>query len=148
MKTTRCLKFTGLLAALTLVLAPLAPATVDDAHSTTMELAAPHVEKGFKVRQDYWKGEVKPGATKLVNHTLFKGNEYWFWFAIDADEGEVSLKVLDSQGNEVQAEKAGDGKTTAAVRVLPPKTGTYSIVFTVKKPGKDPVQWALAYGYR
>ena len=35
-----------------------------------------------------------------------------------------------------------------SVRVNPPKTGTYKIVFELKSKSTPGVLWALAYGYR
>jgi hypothetical protein len=140
----RSLFLTG---ALSLALLAPAPATVDDAHSMAMEMATPYVEKGFKVRQDYWKGDVKSGVTQRVTAQLFKGNEYWFWLGCDADECQMTLKVLDQQGREIESETK-ISKNAAGVRLLPPKTGSYVFVFTIKVLSSDPARWALAYGYR
>ncbi|MGI8602998.1 MAG: hypothetical protein ACR2OZ_08360 [Verrucomicrobiales bacterium] len=126
---------------------PLAQAIIDDAHSMAMDMAAPFVEKGFKVRQDYWKGEVVSAEARRINAQLFKGNEYWFWLGCDADECELTLKVLDQQGRPVESETK-TAKNAVGVRMLPPKTGTYVFVFTVKVAGREPASWALAYGYR
>ena len=128
------------------MLAPVA-ATVDDAHSMALEMATPYVEKGFKVRQDYWKGDVKPGAAQRITAQLFKGNEYWFWLGCNADECEITLKVLDQQGRAVETETKSS-KSAVGVRLLPPKTGSYVLVFTIKVLSSDPARWALAYGYR
>jgi hypothetical protein len=126
---------------------PLARAVVDDAHAMAMEMATPYVEKGFKVRQDYWKGDVKSIEPKRVSAQLFKGNEYWFWLGCDAPDCELTLKVVDQQGREVETETV-KGNNAVGVRLLPPKTGTYVFVFTIKVSGGQPAGWALAYGYR
>ena len=122
-------------------------ATVDDAHSFAMEAAVPFVEQGFIVREDYWNGEVKSGQKLMVKHQMFKGNEYAFWLG-SANEGvSFELKVYDETGKEITI----DGKTDkmfASMRVNPPKTGTYTIVFSVTSKKEKGVYWALAYGYR
>jgi hypothetical protein len=122
-------------------------ATVDDAHSFAMEAAVPFVEQGFIVREDYWNGEVKSGQKLMVKHQMFKGNEYAFWLG-SANEGVAfELKVYDDAGKEITI----DGKTDkmfASMRVNPPKTGTYTIVFSVTSKKEKGVYWALAYGYR
>ena len=41
--------------------APCARAVVDDAYSTALEAAVETVKKGFKLRQEYWKGTVTSG---------------------------------------------------------------------------------------
>ncbi len=126
---------------------PSAWAYVDDAHGMAMELATPYVEKGFQVRQDYWSGEVKSGTSKQVKAQLFKGNEYWFFLGCDADECELELKILDAKGKPLHVETKKI-KGAIGVRILPPKTGSYSVVFTVTSTDVQKPSWALAYAYR
>jgi len=122
-------------------------ATVDDAHSFAMEAAVPFVEQGFIVREDYWNGEVKSGQKLMVKHQMFKGNEYAFWLG-SANEGVAfELKVYDDAGKEITIDGKSD-KMFASMRVNPPKTGTYTIVFSVTSKKEKGVYWALAYGYR
>ncbi len=137
------------LVALALCLALVQPAAafVDDAHSMCMEIAAPYVEKGFIVRQDYSRGEVKSGQTKQIRAQMFKGNEYWFFLGADIDKVELDLKVLDLKGKSVTAETKKI-KGAIGVRVLPPRTGSYVLVFTLKFTGNDKAAWALATAYR
>ena len=122
-------------------------ATVDDAHAFAMEAALPFVEQGFIVREDYWNGEIKSGQKLMIRHQMFKGNEYAFWLG-SANEGVIyELKVLDEAGKEI----ALDFKTSAmfsSIRVNPPKTGTYSVVFSLTSKKEKGLYWALAYGYR
>jgi hypothetical protein len=130
-------------------------ATVDDAHSFAMEAATPFVNEGFIVREDYWNGEVKSGQKLMIKHQLFKGNEYAFWLGTANDDCKLEIQVLDEQGNAIQIvpkdddkAKAGIGPNFTAVRVNPPKTGTYSVIFSVTSKKEKGVFWALAYGYR
>lgn len=141
---------TGALAAAAVLLSsPLLRATIDDAHSYAMEAATPFVEQGFIVREDYWNGEVKSGQKLMIRHQLFKGNEYAFWLGTANEGVTFELKVFDANDKEI----AIDRKTSpmfASVRVNPPQTGTYSIVFSLTSKSKEEkgVFWALAYGYR
>lgn len=130
-----------------LAAAPWSRATVDDAHSFAMEAAAPFVEQGFIVREDYWHGEVKSGQPLMVQHQMFKGNEYAFWLGTSNEGCTLEVKIIDDKGNEIQMDPKPD-KNFIAVRVNPPKTGTYKVVFTVKSKSEKSVFWALAYGYR
>jgi len=123
--------------------------SVDDAHSFAMEAADPFVKEGFIVREDYWNGEVKSGQQLMVKHQLFKGNEYAFWLGTANDDCKLEIQVLDEKGNAIQiTPKIGIGETFTSVRVNPPKTGTYSVVFSVTSKTEKSVFWALAYGYR
>jgi hypothetical protein len=122
-------------------------ATVDEAHDFTMEAATPFVEQGYTVREDYWNGEVESGQRLAVRHQLFKGNEYAFWLGTASDGCDLELAVYDAKGQPVHMERKAD-KHTVSVRVNPPHTGTYTVVFSVKSKKERGVTWALAYGYR
>jgi hypothetical protein len=132
---------------LALALASLVHATVDESHDFAMEAAMPFVEEGFIVREDYWNGEVKSGQKLLITHQLFKGNEYAFWLGTANTGVELDMKVYDEKNQPVQI-KATSDKYFMSVRVNPPKTGTYRIVFELKSKKEPSVLWALAYGYR
>ncbi len=124
-------------------------ATVDDAHSFAMEAAAPYVEQGFIVREDYYNGEVKSGQKLMVRHQLFKGNEYAFWLGSSNDKTKMEIQVFDDKGKAIQiAPTMGVGDNFTSIRVNPPKTGTYTVVFSVTSKSEVGVFWALAYGYR
>lgn len=134
-------------AALALGCAALVHATVDEAHDYTMQAAAPFVDQGFIVREDYWNGEVKSGQKLAITHQLFKGNEYAFWLGTSQEDVTLDMKVFDDKNQPVQIKSTAD-KFFMSVRVNPPKTGTYKIVFELTSK-KDPgLLWALAYGYR
>jgi hypothetical protein len=126
---------------------PLAHATVDDAHSHAMEAAVPFVEQGFIVREEYWNGEVKSAQQLMIKHQMFKGNEYAFWLGTPNSDVTFSLRVLDEKGKDVSVDMKAS-KHYASIRVNPPKSGTYSVVFSITSPSEVGLFWALAYGYR
>ncbi len=132
---------------LALSAASLAYATVDESHAFAMEAATPFVEQGFIVREDYWNGEVKSGQKLMVTHQLFKGNEYAFWLGTANASVSLDMKVFDEKNQPVQINAKAD-KFFMSVRVNPPKTGTYRIVFELTSKKEPSVLWALAYGYR
>ncbi|OYW76078.1 MAG: hypothetical protein B7Z37_10390 [Verrucomicrobia bacterium 12-59-8] len=141
-------RFQVLAAACLLVLgATCVYATVDESHDFAMEAATPFVEQGFIVREDYWNGEVKSGQKLMITHQLFKGNEYAFWLGTSQEGVKLDMKVFDEKNQPVQIDSKGD-KFFMSVRVNPPKTGTYKIVFELKSKTDAGVLWALAYGYR
>ncbi|WP_395748329.1 hypothetical protein [Prosthecobacter sp.] len=140
-------RFQALAAACALLLGSASlHATVDESHDFAMEAATPFVEKGFIVREDYWNGEVKSGQKLQITHQLFKGNEYAFWLGSSQDGVTMDMKVYDEKNQPVQIDTKSD-KHFMSVRVLPPKTGTYKIVFELKSKSSPGVLWALAYGY-
>jgi hypothetical protein len=134
---------------LALCLLPVLPvlATIDDAHSFAMEAAMPFVKKGFIVREDYWNGEVKSGQRLMVKHQMFKGNEYAFWLGCPDEGVEFELTVLDEKGVEIALDFSASPHF-ASLRVNPPRTGTYTVIFSVSSKSRKSLYWALAYGYR
>lgn len=134
-------------ATLALACAALVHATVDEAHDYTMQAAVPFVEQGFIVREDYWNGEVKSGQKLAITHQLFKGNEYAFWLGTSQEDVTLDMKVFDDKNQPVQIKATAD-KFFLSVRVNPPKTGTYKIVFELSSKKETALLWALAYGYR
>jgi hypothetical protein len=124
-------------------------ASVDDAHSFSMEAANPYVEQGFIVREDFYNGEVKSGQKLMIKHQLFKGNEYAFWLGTANDKCKLEIQIFDEKNKPVHiAPTMGTGDNFTSVRVNPPRTGTYTVVFSVTSPNEKGVFWALAYGYR
>lgn len=138
-----------------LCFSPAASASVDEAHSAIMEAVAGHIEDGFTIREEYWKGQLESGGKKLIRHQLFRGNEYWFWLATSAPGCELKLEVYDAEGTSVTLERSTTG-TVRGVRVTPAQTGSYYILVQISRSpseqtSKVPVQlsdWALVYGYR
>jgi hypothetical protein len=138
----------ALLALFVLVFAVPARASVDDAHSFAMEAATPFVEQGFIVREDYWNGEVKSGQQLMIRHQLFRGNEYAFWLGTANENCKLDLQVLDANNKPIQiTTKIGVGPTYTSIRVNPPATGSYTLIFSVTSKTDASVFWALAYGY-
>jgi hypothetical protein len=139
-----------LLAALVALL-PVSPlrASLDESHDFSMEAALPFVNQGFIVREDYWNGEVKSGQRLMVRNQLFKGNEYAFWLGTANPDCKLEIQVLDEKGQRIEIKpKEGIGDQFTSVRVNPPRTGSYSIIFSVTSKRENSVSWALSYGFR
>jgi hypothetical protein len=148
LSTRSILQSAALVAAAFITLsAALSHATVDDAHGFAMEAAMPFVEQGFIVREDYWNGEVKTGQKLMIKHQMFKGNEYAFWLGTANEGVTFELKVYDENKKEITIDAKSSG-AFASIRVNPPKTGTYTIVFSLTSKKETGLYWALAYGYR
>ena len=126
---------------------PVAFAYVDDAHSRAMEAAIPAVKEGYLVRQEYWAGALVTKQPSVVKHQLFAGNSYWFWIGSDEDSAQVTVHLYDPSGKLAEAESWQRGNMAAA-RIVPKKTGTYLIVFSVEQSKAKKNRWALAYGFK
>ena len=124
----------------------------EDARSFAMEVAAPYLGKGFKLRAERWSGEIKSGEKTPVKFQLFKGNQYWFWAGASDENAQVKVNVYDSKGKSIALKHIKRKKGMGGVHVQPSKTGTYVAVVTVNsrasKAAGRKVGWALAYGYK
>jgi hypothetical protein len=127
--------------------APRALAVVDDAHSAALEAAVDAVKEGFKIRQEYWNGKLTSPGQKLVKHQLFKDSTVWFWLGTSTENVKMEIEIYDSKGVKVASEKKS-GKDFAALKLTPPKTGTYLIVFKMTGVPKEEIDWALVYGWK
>lgn len=149
MKRPPLLKILATCAALATAILPASPVlgTVDDALSFAYEAATPYVAEGFLVREEAWGGDLGVGERKGIAQQLFKGNEYWFWAATNADNGAVSVHIYDAQGNLAEVEHWQRGRFAAA-RIIPKATGSYYILVTMEKAAEGEGFWAMVYGYR
>lgn len=123
---------------------------VHEGKSFAIEAAIPQLEleqNPFILREAWWNGELQAGETKIVQHQLFKRNDYWFWLGVSQTESRVSIHIYDSDGNLADAESWQD-KNVAAARVIPKKTGVYYIRVAVESVTEPPAEWAVVYGYR
>ena len=130
-----------------LAIALPARATVDDAISAAMEAADPYVKQGFTVREDQWGGDLGVGEKKAFQHTLFKGNDYWFFMATDTLKASVSVHIYSSEGKLMDQEAWQKGPY-AGIRFSPPSTGSYYLIVQVEKSPVERTHWALVYAYK
>jgi hypothetical protein len=124
-----------------------ADATLDDAIKSAIQAMDPYVKQGYVVRDDQWGGDLGLREQKAIPHTLFKGNDYWFCMGSDVDNAKVAIHLYDSKGRLAENDSWQRGRF-AAVRILPPSTGTYYIIVEVTASPKDRTNWAMVYGYK
>jgi hypothetical protein len=124
-----------------------AHASLDDAIAGAINAMAPYVKQGYTVRDDEWGGDLGVKEQKAIPHTMFKGNEYWFCMATDVEGARVSIHLYDNTGKLVESDSWQKGRF-AAVRVVPPATGTYYIIVEVISSPKERTSWAMVYGYK
>ena len=124
-----------------------AHASLDDAIASAINAMAPYVKQGFTVRDDEWGGDLGVKEQKAIPHTIFKGNEYLFCMATDVEGARVSIHLYDNTGKLVESDSWQKGRF-AAVRIVPPATGTYYIIVEVVSSPKERTNWAMVYGYK
>lgn len=134
-------------AALGLLFAAPAHATIDDALSFALEAANPYVKEGFTVREDYWGGDLPVKQAKAIVHQLFKGNDYWFWMGTDTTPAKISVHIYDADGN-LAEDDSWQKPNKSAAHIRPKKTGTYYLIVEIEKSPAERTYWSLAYGFR
>lgn len=122
--------------------------SVEGSLAVALEAANPYVKEGFTVREDYWGGELPTKESKAIVHSLFKGNDYWFWIGSDAAAAPaISVHVYDSDGKLAEIE-AWQHPSMAAAHVVPKRTGAYYLIIEIEKAETPHSHWALTYGFR
>jgi hypothetical protein len=122
-------------------------ASLDDAIASAVQAMDPYVKQGYAVRDDQWGGDLGVREQKAIPYTLFKGNEYVFCLATDVDGAHVAIHLYDSTGKLADNDSWQKGRF-AAVRAIPPATGTYFIIVEVTNSPDDRTHWAMVYGYK
>ncbi len=124
-----------------------AEASLDDAIASALQAMDPYVKQGFIIRDDQWGGDLGLREQKAIPHTLFKGNDYWFCLGSDVENARLAIHLYDSKGKLTENDSWQKGRF-AAVRILPPATGTYYIIVEVISSPKERTNWAMVYGYK
>lgn len=124
-----------------------AEASLDDAIASALQAMDPYVKQGFIIRDDQWGGDLGLREQKAIPHTLFKGNDYWFCLGSDVENARLAIHLYDSKGKLTENDSWQKGRF-AAVRILPPATGTYYIIVEVVSSPKERTNWAMVYGYK
>jgi hypothetical protein len=124
-----------------------AKASLDDAIASALQAMDPYVKQGFIIRDDQWGGDLGLREQKAIPHTLFKGNDYWFCLGSDVENARLAIHLYDSKGKLTENDSWQKGRF-AAVRILPPATGTYYIIVEVVSSPKERTNWAMVYGYK
>ena len=122
-------------------------ASLDDAIASALQAMDPYVRQGFIIRDDQWGGDLGLREQKAIPHTLFKGNDYWFCLGSDVENARLAIHLYDSKGKLTENDSWQKGRF-AAVRILPPATGTYYIIVEVVSSPKERTNWAMVYGYK
>lgn len=123
---------------------------VHDGRSAAIEAAVPLLEldkNPFILRETWWDGSLKEKEQKLIEHQLFKRNEYWFWAGCSQSGAKINIHIYDQNGNLIEDEAWEKGHVAGA-RVIPEASGTYYVRVFLESSDEVPVEWAVVYAYR
>lgn len=138
----------GILSMLALVCAlPLQSATDSEveARKLALDLAGAFANEGFRVRDGYWTGELKPQENAVIAVNLYAGNQYWFTAAANGQVKKMAVDVFDESGNPVASEPYESGDKAAA-GFSPETSGQYFV--SVRMLEGEPSMFCLLYSYK
>jgi len=94
-----------------------------------------------------------PKMPRIIQVTLFSGNQYCFMASAPPPALALKISIFDSTGHEVKSDVWKDHLTTpqarASVKFLATESGTYFVKLTlVKSHGMTSAECTLLYGYK
>ncbi|MGA3170222.1 MAG: hypothetical protein ABSE62_04345 [Chthoniobacteraceae bacterium] len=115
------------------------------ARASALDLAGAFSNDGFKLRDGYLAGTLKPGETALIQVNLYAGNQYWFSVAASDPKSIVAVNVYDETGKLVNSDPYANANR-AAVGFAPDSSGPYYV--RVANSGGAPETYCLIYSYK
>ena len=115
------------------------------ARKDALDLAAAFSNDGFKVRDGYWCGVVKPHDHSLVAVNLYAGNQYWFSAGTTEPAKKIAVSVYDETGKQVTTDSYDNGERAAA-GFAPSNSGQYFVSVDLLEGEQS--SFCLVYSYK
>ena len=115
------------------------------ARKDALDLAAAFSNDGFKIRDGYWCGIVKPHDHSLVAVNLYAGNQYWFSAGATEPAKKIAVSVYDETGKRVTTESYDNGERAAA-GFSPTSSGQYFVSVDLLEGEQS--SFCLVYAYK
>ena len=115
------------------------------ARKDALDLAAAFSNDGFKVRDGYSCGVVKPHDHSLVAVNLYAGNQYWFSAGVTEPAKKIAVSVYDETGKQMTTDSYDNGDKAAA-GFAPSNSGQYFV--SVDLVEGEPSSFCLVYSYK
>jgi hypothetical protein len=115
------------------------------ARKDALDVAAAFSNDGFKIRDGYWCGIVKPHDHSLVAVNLYAGNEYWFSASATAPAKKIAVSVYDETGKQMTTDGYDNGEKAAA-GFAPSNSGQYFVSVDLLEGEQS--SFCLVYSYK
>jgi hypothetical protein len=115
------------------------------ARKDALDIAAAFSNDGFKIRDGYWCGSVKPHDHSLVAVNLYAGNEYWFSASATAPAKKIAVSVYDETGKQMTTDSYDNGEKAAA-GFAPSNSGQYFVSVDLLEGEQS--SFCLVYSYK
>ncbi len=114
------------------------------AHKLALDLAGAFSNEGFKMRDGFWAGVVKPGERTVIAVNLYASNQYWFSAGVSDKSRDVTVELFDETGRQLQVDSyKNDGKSAAGFS--PTSSGQYFVSLSIKDA---PATCCVMYSYK
>lgn len=124
------------------------PAQTDDeveAHRWVLDLTGAFSNEGFKLRDGFWTGQIKPSERAVIAVNLYAGNEYWFSTAANSKAKKIAVDLYDESGKPLVTEIYNEGDRAAA-GFSPTNSGQYFVAVSLLEG--EPTTFCLVYSYK
>ena len=141
-----CLRFSLLIFALSASAVLHADTDAEvDARKDALELAGAFANDGFKIRDGYSCGVLKPHDHALIAVNLYAGNQYWFSVGTVEPLKKVAVSLYDETGKQMTTENFSNGDKAAA-GFAPENSGQY--IVSVDSVEDQEGTFCLVYSYK
>jgi len=141
-----CLRFFVLIFALSVNALLCADTDAEvNARKDALELAGAFANDGFKIRDGYSCGVLKPHDRALIAVNLYAGNQYWFSVGTVEPLSKVAVSLYDETGKQMTTENFSNGDKAAA-GFAPENSGQYFV--SVDSVEDQEGTFCLVYSYK
>lgn len=115
------------------------------ARKAATDVAGAFANEGFKTRDGFWTGIIKPHEQALIAVNLYAGNQYWFSTGANAKAKKIGVEVFDESGQLMTTEPYHAGEKAAA-GFSPASSGQYFVAVSLLEG--DAADCCLLYSYK
>lgn len=115
------------------------------ARKAATDVAGAFTNDGFKTRDGFWSGPVRPGQPAIVAVNLYAGNQYWFSAGANEQAKKIAVTVFDETGHQVVSEPYSAGEKAAA-GFSPTNSGQFYVSIAITEG--EPAVCCLIYSYK
>jgi hypothetical protein len=116
-----------------------------EAHRHVLDLTGAFSNDGFKLRDGFWAGQIKPAERAVIAVNLYAGNEYWFSAAANAKAKKISVDLYDESGKPLTTEVYNEGERASA-GYSPTSSGQYFVAVSLLEG--EPTTFCVVYSYK
>ncbi|MFZ4116383.1 MAG: hypothetical protein ACOYK6_06630 [Chthoniobacterales bacterium] len=127
--------------------------SIAKAKRNALDLAEASLNDGFRVRDGAWVVSLTLQEPRLLQVTLFEGNEYWFIAAAPPPAALLQITIYDAMGHLLKLDPWKDNFTVPGARAAEgfkaPRSGKYFVKLELlKSAGKAKADACLVYAYK